>query len=377
MLIFGNIFWIVRRIAPVGPDVTRGGHSPPYSEVAKIDLPMPSVPVIRIVAIGQTFADIPTVPTLAISSGVTVMPIAMSFPAGAIDAAAALVALLVGLGVLVVKRAAIRQTTLIWAWWWTLAALVMWAGIELTAFFRLAETSLIGPLRLAAITLSFCPVVALLGAKRPQHLAWNFVVLSLWAIVALPAAENLLLHRGREVAMGDARGWFLWILILLGPINFVPTRFWLPALLLASGQIVALSPYLPALRREIVAESAAMGLMLAAGALGSAWFVAQRATRGASSYDRVWLDFRDSFGLLWGLRVQERIGAVAKQEKWGLELTWGGFRSSSSGESPRDIPATVEPGLRASFKGLLRRFVSNDSIEERLGGVGAKEESRP
>ena len=99
----------------------------------KIDFPMQRVAVVRIVAIGQTFADIPTVPTLAISSGVTVMPIAMSFPSGAMDTAAAAVALLGGLAVLLSKRAAIRQTTLVGAWWWTAMALVAWSGVELAA----------------------------------------------------------------------------------------------------------------------------------------------------------------------------------------------------------------------------------------------------
>jgi len=307
-------------------------HSLPVCQAVKIDIPMQRVAVIRIVAIGQTFADIPTVLPLAISSGVTVMPIAVSFPAGAIDGAAACAALVVGLAVLLNRRAAVGRTTLVGAWWWTALALVAWSGVELVAALGFFEPSVIAPLRLAAITLSFCPVVALLGAKRPQHVAWNFVVLSLWAIVALPAVENLLLHRGREVAMGDARGWFLWLLVLLGPVNFVPTRFWLSSLLLAGGQVTALSPYLPLLHREFVPESGTVGLLLAAAALISAWLISRQAARGASAYDRAWLDFRDSFGLLWGLRVQERVNAVAKQENWGLELTWSGFRTPESGE---------------------------------------------
>jgi hypothetical protein len=330
---------------------------------------MQRVAVVRIVAIGQTFADIPTVPTLAISSGVTVMPITVSFPSGAIDAASALSALVVGLAVLAVQRGAIGQTTLVGAWWWTLAALVTWSGIELSAALRLADASLVAPLQLAAITLSFCPVVALLGAKRPQHLAWNFVVLSLWAIAALPAAENLLLQRGREVVMDDARGWFLWMLILLGPINFLPTRFWLSSLLLAGGHAIALSKYLPLMRRQVILESGAAGLALAAAALVAAWLVAPKQAPRASAYDRMWLDFRDSFGLLWGLRVQERVNAVAQQEHWGLELTWGGFQMPGSAEALSEIPATIEPALRTSLKGLLRRFVSNEWIDERLDGA--------
>jgi len=332
---------------------------------------------VSIVAIGQTFADIPTVPTLAISIGVTVVPIAASFPVAAFDAMAVSAALAVGLAVLLSRRTAIGQTTLVGAWWWTLAALVAWSALELAAVFRLAQGSMLTPLRLAAVTLSFCPVVAVLGAKRPQHVAWNLVVLSLWAIVALPAAENLLLHRGREVAMGDARGCFLWLLILLSPINFVPTRFWLPVLLVAGGQIIGLSPYLPLIGRELVAASGAVALVVMTVALMFAWFIASRPTRGATAYDRLWLDFRDSFGLLWGLRVQERINAVARHEHWGLELTWRGFRTSDNGNSLDKMPDTIEPGLRTTLKGLLRRFVSNEWSEERLGALGAMEESRP
>src|SRR5581483_5962723 len=157
---------------------------------------------------------------------------------------------------------------------------------------------------------------------------------------------------------------------------------WLPALLVAGGHVIALSPYLPLVRRELVSSSGAVALWVMTGGFVIAWFVARTPARGASAYDRVWLDFRDSFGLLWGLRVQERINALARQEKWGLELWWSGFRSSRGeemlgGEALTEAPAAIEPVLRTSVKGLLRRFVSNEWIEQRLGTASAKEESRP
>jgi hypothetical protein len=267
-----------------------------------------------------------------------------------------LAALVAGLAILLLARRSIRETTLVSAWWWTLAGLALWGAAEL---FRLE-----GPLRFAAIGLSFCPAVALVGAKRPQHLAWNFVVASLWAIVVLPAAEAMFLHPGRPLEMGDARGWFLWILILLAPVNFILTRHWPSALLLAAGQIVALGEHLPLIRRELMAHAALLGLVLAALAMCVAWMTSASARRSLA-YDRLWLDFRNTFGLLWSLRVQERINAAAKQYDWPLELAWSGFCEKSNGAPLIEVDPAIEPALRTTVKGLLRRFVSNRWIADR------------
>jgi hypothetical protein len=290
-------------------------------------------------------------------------------PIGTTSLLLAAAALAVGVGVLLARRRAICATTLASAWHWTLAALAAWAGIEIAAGLASVQpaASWLPALRLAAVALSFCPVVSLIGAKRPQHAAWNFVVVSLWGIVSLPAAEALLLQRGPQLEMGAARGWFLWVLIALAPINFVPTRFWLAALLAAAGQVVAMSPHLALIRRPLVAQSSSAGLLLCIVGLVAAWHASRRQAAALVAYDRLWLDFRDTFGLFWALRVQERVNAAARQFGWEFELAWAGFVRRADGQRLEAIDPAIERTLRTTLRGLLRRFVSGDWIAERLG----------
>ncbi len=311
-------------------------------------------------------------PTIAIGSGVLVVPVVATVTASSLLAVVPCAALAMGLCVLLAVRRAVLQTTLAGAWWWLLAALVGWAGAELADALALVSRGNLDSLRLATISLSFCPIVAVLGAKRPQNGAWNFVVLSLWGIVALPAAENFFLHPGQRLALGDARAWFLWILILLGPINYVPTRFAVASLLLAAGQMVALSPYLALIHRPLFSFHSVVGLAIAANGFLEGWVASHRPRSGNSDYDRVWLDFRDTFGLLWALRVQERVNAVAQQNGWDIELAWNGFFRPSSGQAISKIDPTTAPALKSSFNGLLRRFVSSEWIAERKASENAQ-----
>jgi hypothetical protein len=281
--------------------------------------------------------------------------------------------LAIGLAVLLSTRRAIFQTTLAAAWWWTLAALAAWSSIEIVA--ANAGAAATGPsfaaFHFAALALSFCPIVALIGAKRPQHAAWNFVVLALWCIVALPAAEAIFSH-GR-VLIGFFRGLFLGALILLLPVNFVPTRYWPAALLVAAGQTLGLSPQLHVVGQSavlpyvrLIAPPTAVGLLLCSLGLFTAWALSRGQRKTALALDLLWLDFRDSLGLFWSLRVQERINALTKQHGWDLELAWSGFRRKSSNEPLPSIEPSIERTLRISFKGLLRRFVSSAWIAARL-----------
>lgn len=240
-----------------------------------------------------------------------------------------------------------------------------WSVTEATAALAGGKATWIAPLRLAAVALTFCPVLAVLGAKRPQHAAWSFVVLAFWGILALPAAETFFLQRGQRLEMGDARSWFLWILILIGPVNYLPTRQWLAAALLAIAQAIALSEYLPLIHRPLFAGQFLVALML--GCLAPLVARAPRCRDVASPYDRLWLDFRDTFGLFWSLRLQERVNAVAATNNWPLVLGWSGIADRETGASLSQFNASIEPTLRTTMKGLLRRFVSNCWIAARMG----------
>jgi hypothetical protein len=296
------------------------------------------------------------------------LPLAQIDAAALTHAAAASLPAAIALAVLLACRARAGQTTLRSAWWWSLGALVAWWIAEVVASAVAAGSfqTAIALLRVGAIAVSLCPLVAVLGAKRPQERAWNLVVVSLYGIVALPVAEALFLHPARRVEMGDARGWFLWILILLGPINYVPTRYALASLLLAAAQATALGPYLAPLRRAIVPAPELTGLWLVAAASVVAWLTSRRRAVPRNRYDRLWLDFRDAFGLLWALRVQERVNAAASQYGWNLELAWSGFLTREPAAAPAAVDPLIEPALKTMLRSLLRRFVSGHWIAERL-----------
>jgi hypothetical protein len=83
----------------------------------------------------------------------------------------------------------LRGTTLVGSQVWLGTCLVAVAAVDIwqTLAVERANASAAEPLRFFAATLTFCPLMALMGAKRPQDRAWHFIVLSLWVVLALPA----------------------------------------------------------------------------------------------------------------------------------------------------------------------------------------------
>jgi len=260
----------------------------------------------------------------------------------------------------------LRDTTLMAAAYWGVASIVSISAVE--AVVALSSDDIragwITPLRFATALTSFCPAMAVMGAKRPQHHAWQFVVLSLWIILALPVVEVLALPAVSRLEIRDARSWFLLLLLVLPIGNYLLTRYAVPAILLGIAQCGLLGGYLPMVPVLPVApvffvESAvtvSMGLTLLALILVELGIARHR--RSIFVMDRLWLEFRDRFGAVWALRVAQRFNATAEDRQWPARLTW--FGSVNTAGEPMALSAEETKLMRS----LMVRFVSPSRFDE-------------
>lgn len=270
--------------------------------------------------------------------------------------------LLVGL---IWMRARLVGTTLTGPWWWTVIVTVTLGITELVLALTGADAITVEAWRFVAGVGVFCPLMSLLGAKRPQDTAWHFIVISLWGMLALPAAEGLFLRPGQPLAIIDARAWFLVGLIGLNILVMLPTRRWLAALLVGAGETCLLWSFLPWTNSGTASWQVlgGVGCFLAAFVTVT---IGHRRAMASAPFDTLWLDFRDAFGALWAVRVLERVNAAAVMYDWPFRLGWNGFHAADNPSAPADISPERAKDLRQNMVNLLRRFVSTEWINARL-----------
>ncbi|HEY1785865.1 MAG TPA: hypothetical protein VGG30_09965 [Pirellulales bacterium] len=284
-------------------------------------------------------------------------------PASAASAAALTEIALAVIGIALLWRArkVVAQTTLSAAWCWALASWVAVVGASLACQWAGGgpeEGDWCRALQFAAAMSTVCPAMALAGAKRPQHVAWQWVVLSLWVVLALPAAQWLLF--GAQPSLHTARRWFLLVLLVPGVINYLPTRHWLAALLFAAGQAMLLAPYLPGGNlADDDSPLPAVVLIVAAMAVAQ---LPGRARPTEDPLDCLWRRFCNWYGLVWGLRVAERFNAAAAANNWPVRLTWQGFRSPA-GNAPPALSDAERKAIADNLASWLRRFSQGTALD--------------
>jgi hypothetical protein len=205
-----------------------------------------------------------------------------------------------------------RATSLFHALVWTLIAWLGWGSAFLIAG---DENAGFEPSRYAALCLTGCAGVAVLGARRPHVFAWNFVVLGLFAVMVLPLAET---HIIGTQSLGGLRIFFIAGTIAVGILNYLPTRLAPTAALLmlvCSFEVALL--YLPAKLPRLD------GLLTAVPWI--AWGCLKFDDSQRSGFDRLWLSFRDRWGFVWSQRVREQFNHAAEHAGWPVKLTWQGL----------------------------------------------------
>ena len=269
---------------------------------------------------------------------------------------------LLSIGLIAWRWRHIRGTTLIAPTIWAVFALVCLATTN-DAMSSQAVGSIASwqsPLQYFAGVTSLCPAMALFGAKRPQNGAWQFIVLSLWIVLSLPSLHCWLVRSGDAFGIHSAQSWFLLVLLIMTAGNYLATRFVISSMLVTAAQFALLGKFLPfslSIPRLAPHSSALCAIAIILVVFG---LPRKRVVR--FSLDRVWLDFRDAFGAVWGLRVQQRVNQSATMYGWNVRLDWHGFTPLEGST----ISPEIEKPLQDNLRNLLRRFVSPQWIAKRL-----------
>ena len=270
-------------------------------------------------------------------------------------------ALAIVAGILAVRNS-VRHTTLVTPLVWAVVAGLGWV-VAAGAGLLLNRTHPVhGQLWYTTVVLTICPLIAVLGARRPTIRVWNwFVVLPLTAVLLWPVAlcwmprgpEKLLLEAPHLAGFG--------VVLMMGIGNYIGTRW----TAVAVGTLVSVALLLSTVSGS--SEEAARMRALAAGILCSAiWgsrHVTARTKSPGPSWERVWDDFRQTFGIVWAHRIAERVNAEAVKGDWATRLQPTGF-----------VPARPEAGLDLesdhsaidhTLRWLLRRFVDQEWLDSR------------
>ncbi len=216
--------------------------------------------------------------------------------------------------------------------------------------------------------LACCPLISVLGAKRPTSRVWNwFIILPLIAVLGWPALTVLIRYPDLVALKIQAPVYLGFALVLvMGIGNYMGSRYGMSAFLL--GVAVALSLWPTSSSYSGTVDSAIRLRGIAAFICGIAVLHAYRQSIRPSledsGYDKLWFDFRDAFGIVWSIRIQDRINQTAEKETWCVRLGTEGFIWEE--DAPSDKRDLSEERLTHTLHWLLRRFVDSKWIDERL-----------
>jgi len=302
--------------------------------------------------------------TLAIGSGVAAVAAAMAVVRG---------------GFLV------RGTTAVPAAAWAAAAcLAAAAECGWRALGPAGDTATAACLRLGVTALSVCPIISLLGAKRPQHGVWQFIVGSLGVVLALPALTALLVRPGTPPDVLTAERLLVFALVLVAWLNYVGTRRAWAATLITAGHLAFVRDFVPLPTAVFAAVPAAAvdavaAVLVAAGAVLAAVQSRGAITGGRSGTGRgpavagslaaeiepAFFAVRETFGAAWTLRIVERFNAVATTRGWRCRLGFTGVMTDGEDAAERDAAART-------LGAILRRFVDVDWLRRHAWRAAAE-----
>jgi hypothetical protein len=225
---------------------------------------------------------------------------------------------------------------------------------------------------LAAIT-ALVPPIAVLGARRPTSRVWTwFVLVPLVLVFAWPVLPVLVSGAGPAAFNLEAPvvvGFGL--VLIMGAGNYLGLAHTISALLWMAGLLLIVLPLCPATNGPLLdVWSGRTGGTCCLAAAG--WIADRQAARSRLANDsrlpfnRAWSDFRESFGIVWSKRIQERFNEDARGKGLKLRLGFQGLEDASGGRSSDSFEPASLAAAESSLRWHLQKFVDPEWIDQRL-----------
>jgi hypothetical protein len=242
------------------------------------------------------------------------------------------------------------RTSLLHAVGWCTAAWVAWLAVLFAP--EESTVTVMPALQYVALSLTGCAGIAVLGARRPGVGAWNLVVAALLALDLLPLLESA--FADRALSPGGLRILGVAGTMIVGIINYLPTRFWAAALAALTGSSHCLTVlFFPQVLDGLHVAQAWIGPGCIALVPWFAYLAASPLqTNSSGSALHFWLEFRDRFGYLWSERLREQFNRSALHAGWPVRLRWGAIESTNETALSPDL----ESKAAATLQALMKRF---------------------
>lgn len=270
-------------------------------------------------------------------------------------------------------RREIFRTTLGTAWVWQVLAVLLWSTSWGTTILTSATTpGLADRLWYLSAVMMLCPLVAVLGARKPGNQAWNwFVIAPLVLVLNFPSFSLHgfgALSSTFEIEAPVAIGYGL--VLVMGAGNYFGTRFTLSTVLLTVALILCVGPVTAPLA-ELFPSKLTCRLWATLSLSAAFLNAARQASCGISTetpFDQVWIDFRDFLGIVWSKRMLDRINHTAREEQWPVRLELYGFIPT---DEKADLPLSPKTSkqIERTLRRYLKRFVEPDWIDRRLNST--------
>lgn len=271
-------------------------------------------------------------------------------------------------------RRGVSGTALESAWRWTALAWAAWLLACVAEVMSPLSPGTQDFFWYVAAVFSLAPPISVLGARRPVSRVWTwFVLLPLvlvfaWPVLAALAQGQTVTPFTLEEPMLIA---YVFVLVM-GAGNYLGLCSSVPALLWMTGLALIVLPLCPAtagwlLEPQMVRSWAAL-FVTAAGWIADRLAEKRARTAGDSQLpvDRVWLDFRELFGIVWARRVQERFNDMAREKGINVRLGIRGLEGTSDMQPAACFDAQNLAAAESMMQWVLQKFVDPEWIRLRF-----------